>query len=108
MTKTQINSQDAEITIIGIDGSTLSECLNEHEQAILLRLDTLLKSHPDFQKAYPQAHLIRVDSLRGVDDTDKGRFYMRYQFGSQITEFWGHVAASEHVDCKRGIVSIKI
>jgi hypothetical protein len=68
--------------------------------------DRTLKSNPKFQAAYPNAKLIRIDSNRGIKESEAGRFYLRYQYDKGITEFWGHHARSTYVDCDQGLVGI--
>jgi len=62
---------------------------------------------PEFRTAYPGATLVRVDSMRGVDEHRNGRYYLRYQWQGGRTEMWGHVSRkTPSVDCKKGVVGV--
>ncbi len=52
-----INGQEIEVVIVGEDGAAIEESLSESELAVFGRLDSALRSHPDFQAAYPNARL---------------------------------------------------
>jgi hypothetical protein len=69
-------------------------------------LDCTLKAHPAFQSAYPNARLIRIDSNRGIQEGEVGRYYLRYQHETGITEFWGYHSNITYVDCEQGLVGI--
>ena len=60
----------------------------------------------EFQAAYPQAVLERVDSMRGVDEKRNGRYYLRYRYAGGVTEFWGHVGKEPKLDFKKGSVGV--
>ncbi len=106
MGKTIVNDEEVEFVIVGDDGSAIEDALQERELAAFRRLDSVLRSHPDFQAAYPNARLVRVDSMRGIGDEEEGRYYLRYQYDDNSTEFWGNIAETEQVDCEQGIVSV--
>ncbi len=103
---TLINGREIEAVIVGEDRAAIEESLSESERAAFGRLDSALRSHPDFQAAYPDARLVRVDSMRGIGEDEDGRYYLRYQYGDHSTEFWGNIAETEKVDCEQGLVSI--
>ncbi len=106
MSTTIINGQEIEVVTVGEDGATIEESLSKSELAAFCRLDSVLRSHPDFQSAYPDARLVRVDSMRGIGEEEEGRYYLRYQYGADSTEFWGNIAEAERVDCEQGIISV--
>ena len=68
--------------------------LKEAQKAIAI------KANPEFQAAYPDARLEGVESMRGMDEHQEGRYYLRYQYVSGVTEFWGHVSRKPKVDFK--------
>ena len=107
MTAQLLNGQDGiDIQIIDADGTTLNLGLLPDEVATLESIDRTLKTNPVFQSAYPNAKLIRIDSNRGIKEGEAGRYYLRYQYDSGITEFWGHYASNTYVDCYQGLVGI--
>jgi hypothetical protein len=109
MKRQLINELDGiDIQIIDANGTALNLDLLANEVATLESLDRTLKSDPVFQTAYPNAKLIRIDSNRGIKEDEAGRYYLRYQYDSGITEFWGHYASSTYVDCDQGLVGIQL
>ena len=101
------NSQDEiDILIIAEDGTSLNQDLLPDEVVTFEGLDRTLKSNPEFQAAYPNAKLIRIDSNRGIKEDEAGRYYLRYQHDKGITEFWGHHASITYIDCDQGLVGI--
>jgi len=38
--------------------------------------------------------LVKLESNQGLQDTDKGRLYLRYQTGPGATQFWAFIAPS--------------
>ena len=102
-----LNGQDGvEVQIIAEDGTPLNVDLLPNEVLTFERIDRTLKSNPVFQSAYPNARLIRIDSNRGIKEDEAGRYYLRYQYDSGITEFWGHYTSSTYIDCDQGLVGI--
>ncbi|HYE38125.1 hypothetical protein [Methylocaldum sp.] len=99
------NAQSIEVFIIEENGTSRPGELEKAEETIIQRLDHTLQQDASFQATYPGARLVRIDSMRGLKDSDEGRFCLRYQFDGGITEFWGHVADRANVDMKQGIVS---
>jgi hypothetical protein len=107
MKSQQINGQDEiELQIIAEDGTTLTTDLLPDEVVTFENLDRTLKASPKFQSAYPNAKLTRIDLNRGIQDSEAGRYYLRYQHDTGITEFWGHHANTTYVDCEQGLVGI--
>ena len=104
-----LNGQDKiDIQVIAEDGTSLNQDLFPDEVVTFKSLDHTLKSNPKFQAAYPNAKLIRIDSNRGIKESEAGRFYLRYKYDKGITEFWGHHASSTYVDCDQGLVGIQL
>jgi hypothetical protein len=101
-----INGQAVEICVIAEDGSELAEGLTAHERELLERIDATLRADAGFKAAHAEAKLVRVDSNRGLADTDEGRFYLRYQHQGGMAEFWGNLADVLTVDIKGGIVGV--
>jgi hypothetical protein len=102
-----INGQnEIDVQIIAEDGTSLNQQLLPNEAIFIESLDRTLKSNQEFQAAYPNAKLIRIDSNRGIKEDEAGRFYLRYQHDKGITEFWGHHVSSTYVDCDQGLVGI--
>ena len=109
MKRQLLNGQDEiDVVIIAEDGTSLNQDLLPNETIVFESLDRALKSNQEFQAAYPNAKLIRIDSNRGVKESEAGRYYLRYQYDSGITEFWGHYASSSYVDCEQGLVGIQL
>jgi hypothetical protein len=107
MKRRLMNGQDdIDVVIISEDGTSLNLDLLPNEVIAFESLDRALKSNPKFQAAYPNAKLIRIDSNRGIKESDAGRFYLRYHYDKGITEFWGHHAKRAYVDCDQGLVGI--
>ncbi|HEY8159278.1 MAG TPA: hypothetical protein VIF10_11310 [Methylobacter sp.] len=107
MKRQLFNGQDViDIQIIAEDGTTLNHGLLPEEVVAFESLDRTLKAHPVFQSTYPNAKLIRIDSNRGIQEEEAGRYYLRYQYDAGITEFWGHHASSTYVDCDQGLIGI--
>jgi hypothetical protein len=101
------NGQDEiDIQIIAEDGTALDPDLLPDEVVTFENLDHTLKVCPEFQAAYPNAKLIRIDLCRGTQDDEAGRYYLRYQHDAGITEFWGHHANITYVNCDQGLVGI--
>lgn len=99
------NGQDEiDIQIIAEDGTNLNQDLLPDEVVAFESLDRTLKADPGFQSTYPNAKLIRIDSNRGIQESEAGRYYLRYQYDVSITEFWGHHANTTYVDCDQGLV----
>ena len=97
---------EIDVQIIAEDGTSLNQDLLPNEAIFFDSLDRALKANPEFQAAYPNAKLIRIDSNRGIKEDEAGRYYLRYQYDKGITEFWGHHARSTYVDCDQGLVGI--
>ena len=102
-----INGQDEiDVQVIAEDGTTADLDLLPEEVVAFESLDRTLKAHPVFQSTYPNAKLIRIDSNRGLQESEVGRYYLRYKYAAGITEFWGHHASTAYVDCDQGLVGI--
>ena len=95
-----------EVQIISEDGNIIYQELLPDEIATIESLDRTLKADLGFQSAYPNAKLVRIDSSRGVQDSDAGRYYLRYQHDNGVTEFWGHRENKAYVDCEQGLVGV--
>ena len=102
-----LNNATVEIVIILADGKTdPAAILDAREAATVEAVDAALRAAAEFQAAYPQAVLERVDSMRGVDEKRNGRYYLRYRHASGVTEFWGHVGKEPKLDFKKGLVGV--
>ena len=106
--KTQtINGAAVEIDVIAADGKTdPAAMLDARETATVEAVDQALRATASFRTAYPQAALVRVESMRGVDEKRNGRYYLRYRYAGGVTEFWGHIAKQLKIDFKKGIVGV--
>ena len=85
-----------------------SAALTERELATVQAVDAVLKADPEFQAAYPGAKLEGVESMRGMDEHQEGRYYLRYHSASGATEFWGHVSRKHKLDFKKGRVGVAV
>jgi hypothetical protein len=107
MKRQLLNGQDEiDVVIIAEDGTSLNQDLLPNEAIVFESLDRALKSNQEFQAAYPNAKLIRIDSNRGIKESEAGRYYLRYHYDKGLTEFWGHHASITYVDCDQGLVGI--
>lgn len=105
MTTQTINGAAVEIVVILADGKTdPAATLDAREAATVAAVDLALRADAAFQAAYPSAALVRVDSMRGVEETRNGRYYLRYRYAGGVTEFWGHVGQQAKIDFKKGSV----
>ena len=91
--------------IIEADGRS-GTALEQTELDLITAIDARLRQHEAFAQAYPGARLTRVDSNRMLQDTEEGRFYLRYHHAGGDTEFWGHKAAASAFDLARGIIAV--
>jgi hypothetical protein len=107
MGKQTINGKEVEVVIISPVGTPeASATLTPRELATVQAVDTALQAHPEFQAAYQDARLERVESTRGVDEYRQGRYYLRYHHASGTAEFWGHVSRKPTLNFKKGVVGI--
>jgi hypothetical protein len=107
MTTQVINEATVEVVIIAADGKTVPDTpLTDREAATVVAVDQTLQATENFQTAYPQAILERVESMRGVDEKRNGRYYLRYRYAGGVTEFWGHVGRELKIDFKKGVVGV--
>ncbi|MER3554338.1 MAG: hypothetical protein C4331_08300 [Meiothermus sp.] len=105
MATQKINDADVEVSIISTrqdEGSVLTP----RELWTIEAADKLLRANEQFKAAYPGAVLSRVEDMRDLDESNKGRYYLRYQVGDSATEFWGYVAKKPKLDFKRGLVGV--
>ncbi len=104
-----INGALVEVVIIAADGQTLADAqLDPRETATVEAVDVALRATESFRTAYPQAALVRVESMRGVDEKRNGRYYLRYQHSGGTAEFWGHVTKQLKIDFKKGIIGVAL
>lgn len=109
MTTQAINGATVEIIVINAEGKTEADALlTAREAATVAAVDAALRADAAFQAAYPDAALVRVDSMRGVEETRNGRYYLRYHHAGGMTEFWGHVGKQAKIDFKKGIVGVVV
>jgi hypothetical protein len=101
-----INLQAVQIEIIPSAEGLAPQALTARELWALETLDKTLRAFPDFAAKYPNAKLVRVDSMRLLLESTSGRYYLRYSSDAGMVEFWGHVSRQARLDLKRGIVSI--
>jgi len=106
MQQETINGQVGEVCVIAEDGTELAEGFTAKERELLERIDATLKADVGFQTGHPEARLVRIDSNRGMADTDEGRFYLRYEYKGGTAEFWGNAGDTARVDMKKGIVCV--
>jgi hypothetical protein len=104
--ETTINLQAVQVEVIPSADTPASQELTARELWALETLDKSLRAFPDFAAKYPNAQLVRVDSMRLLLESTSGRYYLRYSSDAGMVEFWGHVSRQARFDLKRGIVSI--
>lgn len=109
MTTQTINGTTVEIVVILADGGTdPAATLDTREAATVEAVDMALRADESFRTAYQRASLVRVESMRGVDEKRNGRYYLRYQYAGGMTEFWGHVTKQPKIDFKKGIIGVAL
>ena len=107
MSRDTINGQSVEVVVIGPDGKTLDTPLTPRERWTVAAVDQAIRSNAAVQAAYPEAALQRVDSMRGVSERRRGRYYLRYHWAQGHTEFWGYLSPKQPTfDFKKGVVGV--
>ena len=101
-----INTQLVDTEIIPSGAALAPQELTARELWVLETLDKTLRGFADFTSRYPNAKLVRVDSMRLLLESTSGRYYLRYSSDAGMVEFWGHVSRQARLDLKRGILSI--
>jgi hypothetical protein len=103
-----MNLENVKAKVIASDGKLQEAALTTREQAILGALDSALHSSSEFLIEIPDAILEHVESMRGIIETDDGRFYLRYKTGQNPLpiEFWGCVAKTPSIDWAMGYVRV--
>ena len=101
-----INAQLIEAELIPSGDALTPSTLTARELWALETLDTTLRAYADFVGRYPNAKLVRVDSMRLLPESTPGRYYLRYSSDAGMVEFWGYVSRQARFDIKRGILSI--
>lgn len=107
MSRQTINGEEVEVMVMAADGTTTEETLTSREVWTVQAVDSFLRGNPEFQAAYPGAHLERVESNRGVKENRQGRYYLRYRYGTgAATEFWGYLSPRPKFDFRKGVVGV--
>ena len=106
MQEIQLNGQTTKLVVVGPDGMEVNVPLSAREKATLEALDLALRNNPRFRLAHPGAHLVRVDSMRSLEETEEGRYYLCYATNHGFAELWGHVSKNPHIDVQSGLVSV--
>lgn len=102
-----LNGVNVAASVFDASGAEASDALRPDEIVVIQAADRLLKGDPQFKASYPSAILERIESYRGVGDTEHGRYYLRYQPASgAATEFWAHVGKTTSINFKSGSVSV--
>lgn len=107
MITASINGEMVDVEIIEADGRS-GTTLDGAELDLIAAVDARLREHSAFASAYPHARLTRIDSNRMLQDSEEGRFYLRYHYDGGEAEFWGHQAGALSIDFERGIVAVTI
>lgn len=102
----RINEQEVQTIVITPAGTESAESLTPQEVRVVEELDKALRGSLEFQRAYPGAKLIRVDSMRALSDHQPGRYYLRYENQETTTEFWGYLSQHPRLDFQQGLVGI--
>ena len=103
-----INGADTECRVDNPDGTDGGSSLTPREVAVVEAVDAFLRANAAFSSAYLSARLALVESNRMLDESRRGRFYLRYQHAGGVTEFWGHVSHKPSLDFKAGVVGVVI
>ncbi len=101
-----INASNPEVIVTNPDGTASSEKLTPREISVFEAVDRALRAEPKFTSSYPNAVLERIESLRAMPETSNGRAYLRYRFGTGVTEFWGRVSNRARINFRSGIVDV--
>jgi hypothetical protein len=102
----RINGWLVEVVIINPDGTATGGLLDAREAWTVAAVDTVLEANDVFQQHYPQAVLIHVEAMRGLPETARGRYYLRYHSSVGVTEFWGYLTKRAEFNFKRGLVGV--
>ena len=97
--------------IINLEGGLPGgKVLEPEEMVLMVLMRQQLEQHPHFIEQYAGAVLTRVESDRGVKDTQKGRMGLRYAVQGHVpSEWWGCYVTSSHephIDFDKGIVLV--
>lgn len=95
------------VTVYNPDGTLFAGGLSEREAQTVVALDKALQADRGFCKQYPEAQLERVECMRGIPETEPGRYYLCYRSGGQLYEFWGSLAGKMEVKLKDSLVSVR-
>ena len=107
MSHDTINGQNVEVVVLGPDGKTVDTSLTPREHWTVEAVDQAIRSNADVQHAYPGATMQRVDSMCGVSERRRGRYYLRYHWDKGVTEFWGYLSPKQPTfDFKKGVVGV--
>ena len=103
----EINNSTVEVRVYDAEGREVSTKLTPLELQTVSQLDWILRSNTAFQAAYPQARLKYLESMRGLADSEAGRYYLRYRSPKLVVEFWGCVREQPLVDLDEGLVAVR-
>ncbi len=109
MSTLMLNGKEVEVVVIAANGITdETASLTNLEQTMILAIDAALKADAEFLHMFQEAQLVRVDSILGLKDTEKGRFYLRYKHSKGMTEYFGNVGKKLKINNKRGVVTVVV
>ncbi|MGY2894345.1 hypothetical protein [Deinococcus sp. UYEF24] len=90
------------LTVIGADRAPTSS-----DAQLLSRAQAVIEADPHF-KALTGAILQRGEVNAGVEETESGYLYLRYDVpGAVPQEFWAHWGKKDHLSWSSGQVSVK-
>lgn len=101
-----INGQAVSVRVVNPDGSDGGSSLDARETWLVAAIDAFLRANARFAAAYLGAKLVLVESNRELDESKRGRFYLRYAHAQGAAEFWGNLAARPSFNFKRGTVGV--
>jgi len=101
------NGEPVEVVVIAADGTPVATPLTPRELWTVEAVERYLRTNAAFTAAYPEAKLVHVDSMRGVDEHRHGRYYLRYHSVRGVTECWGYLSRETPTyDLKKGVVGV--
>ena len=93
--------------MIGPAGKTVDTPLTPRERWTVEAVDRAVRTNAAAQRAYPEAALQRVDSMRGISEHRHGRYYLRCHWAKGTTEFWGYLSPKQPTfNFKKGVVGV--
>jgi hypothetical protein len=105
---TACNLFEDRLIVSGQQKTTWFSTSHEQPPRLLALSPSLIVAAPNFLQNLWPGPLEWVESMRGMDEHQEGRYYLRYHSASGATEFWGHVSRKPKLDFKKGRVGVVV